>query len=279
MTSDIAIQHIPLDLIDCRPQVRRDSDEASIDHLAQSIQTAGQLSPVLVRRCGERYTLIFGERRLKAMRKLGLKTIAAQVIEEAMEEADVALRQLLENAQRRDLNPIDQALAVRQLIDAMGWSASQAAFKLGFTPAGVSRALALLQLPSTIQQAVASGAIAPSAGYELSRIEDSDEQSRLAEQLICGSLTRDGLSGALKAVKHRKARPGDSAEVAQDGGRILRATACLGADRSITVSGPQLTLERFIEWLEELLAKARRVRPQGLELGTFLRMLKDAAKA
>jgi integrase len=98
------------------------------------------------------------------------------------------------------------------------------------------------------------------------------EKSEIAGQAVGGRITRDALSGSLKARRNGNGAQSDATSPA-------RVTALLGAGRSITLSGPGLTLETLITWIEELLAKARKVRPQGLELQTFIKMLKDQAKA
>ncbi len=118
--------------------------------------------------------------------------------------------------------------------------------------------------------AVESEAIRLGAGYDLSRVEDAAEQTALAERLISGAMTRDGLSGLLRSRKRGNTKVSQAP--------LVRVTALLGRGRSVTTAAAGLTLDAYIEMLEELLAKARKVRPQGLELGTFIKMLRDQSK-
>jgi hypothetical protein len=135
----------------------------------------------------------------------------------------------------------------------------------------VSKTFALLSLSKDILEQIEAGKITPSAAYELTRVEDPSKRAELAAQLADGRLTRDALAGAVKSSKKRRTKCNNH----QPG----RVTAILGGSRSVTVASAGLTLERFIELIEELLAKARRVRSQGVELATFIKMLKDQARA
>jgi hypothetical protein len=130
--------------------------------------------------------------------------------------------------------------------------------------------LALLELPAEIIKQVEAGKIPPSGAYELARVTDAKQQAVMAAQMAAGQLTRDGAAGARKAAK-RSDKPGES--------QPSRVTAILGESRSITVACAGLTLERFISLVEELLAKARRERSRGTELGTFISLLRDQARS
>ena len=186
-------------------------------------------------------------------------------------EAATLQRQLVADCQRAELSPLEKADAINKLMRVSGWPAVQVAAKLGMSAANVSKLLALQGLSEPIRQAIESGRIAPSAAYELAQIDDAARRDELAEKLLAGKLTRDGLVALRKTGR----RPAATGQVAQ----VSRATAQLAADRSITVAAGDLTLERFIDLLEELLNKARRARTQGFELATFTKMLRDQARA
>lgn len=177
-------------------------------------------------------------------------------------------RQLIANCQRDGLTPCEQSDAIASLMEKTGWSQSEVAEHLGMSNATVTRLLALQVLPEPIRDQVRAGKIAASAAYELARVGDSARQQELAGQLASGKLTRDGLAGAMKASRKRE----------QPAKLASRVTAKLGLNRAVTVMGESLCLESFIEILEELLGRARKVRSQGVELATFTKMLADQTR-
>ncbi len=201
-----------------------------------------------------------------------LKGLSAVIESQSLSEGDVIQRQLIADCQQETLLPLEKATSISRLMVATGWNASQAASKLGMSNATATRLLALLTLPEDVRQRVASGEITPSAAYELSRVADPAQQAELVRQVVSGGLTRDGLAGVRK--NSGKKQTGETATAASN-----RATAQLGEGRVVTVVGESLNLEGFIEILEELLVKARKVRPQGVQLKSFLSMLKDQSGA
>lgn len=263
------IHHLTIDKFICQPQVRDRLDPAKIEQMAQSFKTVGQLQPILARRDGERFVPTDGHYRLAAARHLGWKAIAAILEENPLSAGDVLTRQLIANCQRDDLTDLEIARGIERLMETTGWTASQVATNLGFSNAKVSGLRKLLTLPVGILTEVETGKISASAAAELARCDDPAEQAELAQRLAEGRLTRDGVAGARKAA--RRAANGDDA-------RLTRVTAPLGEGRSITIAGAELTLESLIEAVEQLLAKARRVRSQGIALRTFVKMLKDQAE-
>ena len=267
--SDDEIREILIADVIVDPQVRKEFEPSSLDELAASLKEAGQQQPILVRQRCDKFGLIFGERRWRAAQLAGWTKIRAIVTQVDLTESEIVQRQLVENIQRVSLCPLEVAKGMQQLMELNGLKAGVVATRLGVSAAKVSKYLGLLKFPEAIQQQVSSGAIAVSAAYELSRVDNAAVQSELAGELAAGRLTRDGLAGAIKA--RSKADKPPQSEL------TTRVTALLGGGRTVTVLGPSLNLEGFIEVLEELLAKARKVRPQGVELGTFSKMLRDQA--
>ncbi len=260
---------LPINEIVCQPQVREHFDEEPIAGFAKTIGELGLLQPILVRRDGNEWVLINGEMRLRAAKKAGLTKIRAEVEDSNLTAAQILHRQLVAN-QHIELLPLEKARAIDRLMRESGWTAIEVAAKLGISSATVSRLLSLLKLPESVQEKIDKGQIPASTAYELAKVEDAREQAQLADDIAAGRLTRDGVSGRVKAGRTTSA-PSDKAPT--------RGTAALGGGRSITVRGSGLSLENLIAWLEELLAKARKARPQGLELTTFLKMLRDQANA
>jgi len=262
------IQYLSLDQIQTVSQVRTHFDEEAIHGLAISLKELGQLQPIRVRKVGDTYIVVDGERRRRAAPKAGMTTIAVIIEEKDLNDGEVIQRQLIANCQREDLSAMEKARALQRLMETTGWNASQAAAKLGLSNATATRLLSLLSLPMALQQKVDQGQIAVSAAYELAKVSDADRQTELSQQVECGQLTRDMLTGTLKSERKE---PSNATPPS-------RATAVLAPGRSITVTSNGLDLERFIQRIEDLLAKARKVRPQGVELSTFIKMLRDQAK-
>jgi ParB family chromosome partitioning protein len=269
MTTDV-IHQVPLDRFICLPQVRERLVEELIGQIALSMRTVGQLQPVRGQKRGDIVEMIDGHHRLEAAKRAGLKTLATIIEAKELPDGEVVLRQLISNCQREDLTALEKARGIQRLMETANWTAQQAATGLGVSSATVTRLLKLLSLPVSIVEQVEAGKIAASSAYELAQIDDPARQTQLANQLAAGQLTRDGVSGVRKAAKKANGQSGLQRE---------RVTAMLGENRYVTVVCAELTLERFIEQLEELLGKARRVRTQGVALETFLKMLRDRCRA
>lgn len=264
------VQAVPLENFHRDQRVRERLNPELVEQIAQSFLAVGQLEPVSGHLVDGRVGLLDGHHRLEAGYKAGFKTLDCIIKEQELSDGAVIQHQLIANCLRENPSSPETARAVKQLMDVTGWKASQISANTGFSPASVTRMLAMLSLPGPILAQVEAGKIPPSAAYELSQITDPVQQAELAAQLADGRLTRDAVKGARKAAK----RPAKRA-----GSEPARVTAILGESRSVTVASAGLTLERFIELIEELLTKARRVRTQGVELSTFIQMLKDQARA
>lgn len=262
------IQDLLLDRIQTARQVREHFDEEATQGLAASLQEVGQLQPIRVRKVGDKFVIVDGERRYRAARKAGLKSLAVIIEDKDLNEGEVIQRQLIANCQREDLSPMEKARALKRLMGATSWNASQTAQKLGLSNATASRLLSLLSLPEHLQRKVERKELAMSAAYKLASVSDANRQAELSEQLANGQLTRDGLTGTLRAERQQASTAPTPA----------RATAVLAPGRSITVTSDDLDLERFIQLIEDLLSRARKVRPQGVQLSTFIKMLRDQAK-
>lgn len=247
-------------------QPRKTFPDETLAELAQSLREVGILFPLRVRPNGAGYVIVDGERRFHAARLAGLSELPVIVEEAELSEPDVTRRQLIANCQREDLKPLEVARGVQSLMTSAGWTASEAARRLGFSESKVSRLLALLSLPQDVQARIESGAISPSAGYALSQVDDAAAQSQLARDAASGRITRDAI------VSRSRRRPvSPSAKVP------ARITARLGQGRSVTLAGPGLAdVETLITWLTELVNEARKARD--LELTTFARLLRDRAK-
>jgi ParB family chromosome partitioning protein len=184
-------------------QPRKEFDETSLDLLAESLRARGQLQPIRVRWDGaiDRYIVVVGERRYRAALRAGMEAVACVVVPGQPSAEDLLEDQLVENALREDLKPIEQARAYRALLNARSLSQRELAERLQIGHASIARALALLELPVTIQESVDQGRIAPNTAYEISKIDDPQAQAELAHEAAEGRLRRDevkargGISG------------------------------------------------------------------------------------
>jgi ParB family transcriptional regulator, chromosome partitioning protein len=232
--NEIAVERLTRD----PSQPREIFDEAALQELVESIESLGVLQPIRVRWDEElgMYTIIAGERRFRAARMAGLKTVPCVVQEGELTESQRLVEQLAENIIRADLQPVEQAKAFRRLMDLNGWSARQLAREMHIADANVVRALALLELPETVQTQVEAGRLAPSVAYEVSRLDSPDDQADLAARVVAEKLTRGQVADVVKARKQgRGATPAiGRAEFRLDGGRKV-TIAGLPDDRPETI--------------------------------------------
>jgi ParB family transcriptional regulator, chromosome partitioning protein len=181
-------QEIPVDFIDpSGMQPRTRFDETKLDELAQSIRANGVVQPVLVRRKGERYELIAGERRWRAAQRAGLAEVPALVRD--IPDEKVLEFALIENIQREDLNAIEEARAYRKLLDKVGLTQESLAEQVGRDRSYITNYLRLLRLPADIQSLVEDEKLTAGHARAIVSIPDADAQRRAARRII-----QEGLS-------------------------------------------------------------------------------------
>jgi ParB family chromosome partitioning protein len=182
-------------------------DEESIGALADSIREVGLLQPVLVRPAGDGFELIAGERRWRASKRVGLQTIPALVRET---DDDTALEQaLVENVQREDLNPLEEAAAYQQLIEDFKLTHEQVAARVGKSRAAISNTLRLLQLPPSIQLAVRESQLSMGHARALLGTPDRAFQEALAKRAIKEDLSVRIVEEAVRARNDGASANGD----------------------------------------------------------------------
>lgn len=167
------------DIVPSRHQPRMVFDEGELEQLAQSIRQAGVIQPILVRTRDEgsgTYELVAGERRWRAARKAGLSEVPAIVV--GLSEHEAAEWALIENLQRKDLNPIERAHALRNLCDQFSLSHQQLAERVGLDRSTVANLIRITELSETIQTMVAVGEL--SLGHAKVLLSVPDEEARLA---------------------------------------------------------------------------------------------------
>jgi len=195
-----AIHYLSPSMIHSNPfQPRRDFPAESIDSLARSLKEHGMLQPLLVRKTDDGYELISGERRLRAAAKAGLPLVPAII--ESADDKKMLLMALVENIQREDLNPIEEASAYRELMEKFNLSQVEVARQVGKDRSTVANALRLLKLPAEVQQLIASGKITAGHARSLLSLGSAEEQLALARAIV-----RDNLSVRDVEKQSRKKR-------------------------------------------------------------------------
>lgn len=179
---------IDIDLIDPSPyQPRTRFREAALDELARSIQSSGIVQPPVVRRVAGRFQLIAGERRWRAAQKAALPRVPV-VVRDVSEEMALEMT-LVENLQREDLNPIEQAHAFQRLTDEFHLTQEQAAERTGKDRATIANALRLLKLEQPIQELLEEGRMTAGHGRALLAITDSKLRQAVARKIARGGMT------------------------------------------------------------------------------------------
>jgi ParB family transcriptional regulator, chromosome partitioning protein len=183
VSNDI-IASIALDRIQQNPyQPRAEFEPVALDELKRSIQEKGIIQPVTVRRLGDAYQLISGERRVRAAREAGLKQIPAYIIRVRSNEEMLELA-LIENLQREHLNPIEIAISYKRLIDECRYTQEEVSQKIGKDRTTITNFLRLLKLPETIQNAVRKGEISSGHARAIVAIEDPDRQMEIFRKTV-----------------------------------------------------------------------------------------------
>src|SRR5579859_3083598 len=189
-----AVRDIPISKIQPNPsQPRMTWHEETLKELAASIKEHGVLQPILVRpaadtAAGDRgYEIIAGERRWRASKLAGKDTIPAIV--ERFDDATALEIALIENLQREDLSPLDEAIIYKKMTDELGYSVRNLAGKLGKDKGYVENRLRLATAPDDVREMVAARYDTLSAAYELMKIEDKRRRKSLAKQVVAGKLT------------------------------------------------------------------------------------------
>ena len=176
-----AIARIPIDAIRANPtQPRRRLTPESVQQLAESIRRHGQLSPVLVRRCGEQYELIAGQRRIRALKLLGRTQAEAIVLSTG--DCDSALIALVENLQREQLNYLDEAEACRRILDRFPLTQERLAASLSMSPSALANRLRLLKLPPRVREAIRRTDLSERHARALLKVPREDQQLALVRQ-------------------------------------------------------------------------------------------------
>lgn len=196
-------------------QPRQHFDEEALSALADSIGELGVLQPILVRPDGSSFVLIAGERRWRAAQRAGLSTIPA-LVRDADNSAALA-QAIVENVQREQLNPLEEAAAYHQLIDDFSLTHDDVARRVGKSRASVSNTLRLMQLPPTIQRFVRDGTLRMGHARALLATPDRAFQEQLARKVVADDLS---VRAVENAIRDHESNPSEASEAKLPSSRL-----------------------------------------------------------
>lgn len=183
-----ALLEVPVGAVAPNPRQPRTSfEDETLEALALSIQEVGILQPIVVRRVGQGFELIAGERRLRAAKRAGLATIPAVVRES--DDTESLREALIENIHREDLNPVELAEAFRELLEELGLKQETLAERLGVSRSHIANTIRLLQLPAEVQQLLAERRIQAGHGRALLSLAEAEAQRTLALRITAEDLS------------------------------------------------------------------------------------------
>lgn len=216
--STVRLEEIPVEsVVPNEFQPRRRFEEEPLAALAASIRELGVLQPILVRPDGTGFELIAGERRWRAARRAGLRTIPALVRE--TDDLSSLEQAVVENLHRKDLNALEEAAAYQQLVDDFGLTQDQVATRVGKSRSAVSNTLRLFQLPPVVQRMVSDGGLSAGHARAVLSVMDPARQVALARRIVAEGLSVRDAEEAAKALDSADSGRRGSADGANSGER------------------------------------------------------------
>ena len=207
-------------------QPRRSFTEEGLEQLAESIRHHGILQPIVVRPSGDGYQLIAGERRWRAAQIAGLQRIPAVVRE--LDDPSMVQVALIENLQREDLNPIEEASAYRRLMDEFNMTQEQLSSTIGRSRPAIANAVRLLNLPTEIQRAVEERKLSEGHARCLLAISDQEDQLKVAAQIIANGLNVRQAEELVRGTTRDVSRETIRKRTSEDDPDAVRLTQRLG---------------------------------------------------
>lgn len=257
-------QEVDINLLDINPgQPRKVFEKEALEQLADSIRELGLLQPILVRREGGRYRIVAGERRYRASRLAGLRQVP--IIEKELTDSESMLAALIENLQREDLNPMEEAAAIRQLMDSASLTQEEAAQRLGKSRPAVANTLRLLSLPAKVQKLVAEGQLSEGHARALAGVKGSALQEELAARAVHEELSVRAFEALCKKAQTAapaRSLPKKPAPELEDFARRLQSLTGVRASIKGDLNRGRLTLSyRSAQELESLYQALEQVLP------------------
>lgn len=243
-------------------QPRKTFDEEKIGELADSIQEHGLIQPVVLRKAAKGYEIVAGERRWRACRKAGLKEVPC-IIKELTDEENMLIA-IIENMQREDLNPIEEAEGLNQMIVTYGLTQAEVSKSVGKSRPYITNALRLLKLPEKVREMVSNGDLSSGHARAIAGVSGKDAQIKIAEKIVKEGLSvretekliKEADAPAKRPAKRKAEKNADVKRVEED------LKAVLGTRVNLSQSGKKgkieieyysrEELERLIELLKTL---------------------------
>jgi ParB family chromosome partitioning protein len=256
-----ATTDLPIDSITANPnQPRKAFDDNTLHELSASLRQSGVLQPVVVRRLGQGYQLVVGERRWRAAKMAGLTRIPA-VIREATDAECLELA-LVENLLREDLNPMEEAEAYQRLLAEFGWTQEVLAHRVGRDRSSIANCLRLLKLPELIQADLRAGRLTMGHARALLSLTSPADQLKLREEILAHSwsvrTTEEGVQAKRARPARRQLRRSPELAALEDALRSALATRVrlIGNERAGRIEIAYTSREE-LDRLAELITSAR----------------------
>jgi ParB family chromosome partitioning protein len=206
VASGAELLQLPVAQIQSNPyQPRQAFNQQGLQELAESIKQQGLVQPIVVRRQGSGYQLVAGERRLRAAQLAGFATIPALV--KKVNDQETLELALLENLQREDLNPMEEARAYQRLQSEFHLRQREVAQRVGKERSSVANVLRLLQLPPALQADIEAGRLSMGHARALLALESAEEQQRLRDQILAEDLSVRATEARVRRQTQRAAKP------------------------------------------------------------------------
>lgn len=184
-------------------QPRKNFDSEKISQLAESIKEHGIIQPIILKKESDSYVVIAGERRWRAAKSIGLKEVPA-VVKDEITDKEILEISLIENIQREDLNPIEEALAYKKLLSEFGLTQEELSKRVGKSRTTITNCLRLLNLDKRVQDYLIDKVLSEGHGRALLTIEDNDIQYELAQKVIDESLSVRDIERIVKTLGKNK---------------------------------------------------------------------------
>ncbi|SHJ01283.1 chromosome partitioning protein, ParB family [Clostridium amylolyticum] len=204
-------QSILIDINKIKPnseQPRKSFDEAKIMELSESIKQHGLIQPLVVKKQNDNYIIVAGERRWRASKKAGVSEVPAVVMD--LTDSEVLEISLIENIQRQDLNPIEEALAFKKLISDFNLTQDELSMRIGRSRTAIANTMRLLNLDDRVQDYVIDGVISEGHGRTLLAVNNKDMQYTLAQKVIDEKLSVRQLESLIKSLGKDKKKVTDN---------------------------------------------------------------------
>ena len=218
-----AVMELDLDMIEPnRKQPRKYFDETALEELAASLKSYGMIQPIVVKKSGDYYEIIAGERRWRAAKIAGLTKVP--VVIKKWEAGEAFEAALVENLQREDLNPMEEAESYQRLQEEFGLNQEKIAEKVGKSRSAVTNSLRLLQLDPRVRTLVVENKVTAGHARTLLPVTDGDDQFEMAEMIIDEGLSVRAVEAMVKAYLTKAEKPAEKEEeVSKDDAREYRA--------------------------------------------------------